>query len=306
MRRYILLAIAAVVAVPIVVALIATSTPRGNLTHWGGVGAVSYYGSYPEWRNDAASRGLSIAVVRVTRVSDLRWSTASGNRPGQREIDAVNRGEAEFTIGRLITVEIDRQVEGTPPAGPYSIDFWLPGGQMGNDYTPPSELLHDLPSPTVGARALATLLPSPADLDGGSGTLMVEVAALFPVNDGGVVLTPRAGENIRVDSLMDSTPLAPSGGHPGDPPGARLQHVGWSHERSGSLAGARTWEAILGGEGGRSPNGTPTSTTTSTTLPALGRKSHPAFPLSTHRQFNSAGDAEALEETCKMPLDGLG
>lgn len=205
MKRYMPLTIAAVVAGPIVIALIAIGAPRGNLTYWGGVGAVSYYGSYPEWRNDAVSRGLSIAVVTVTGVSELRWSTAPGNRPGQREIDAVNRGEAEFTIGRLVAVEVDRMVDGGPPAGPYSIDFWLPGGQIGADYTPPSELLHELPSPTVGARALATLLPSPADLDGGSGTLMVEVAALFPVN-AGIVLTPRAGENLRVDSLTDSAP----------------------------------------------------------------------------------------------------
>jgi len=206
MRRYTPLAILAVVAVPIVIALIALGAPRAQLTYWGGVGAVSYYGSYPEWRNDAVSRGLSIAVVRVTDVSDLRWSTGSGNRPGRGDIDAVNRGEAEFTIGRLITVEVDRMVDGASPEGPYAIDFWLPGGQIGTDYTPPSELFHELPSPAVGARALATILPSPADLDGGSGTLMVDVAALFPVSGAGTVLTPRAGENIRVESLTESAP----------------------------------------------------------------------------------------------------
>lgn len=206
MRRFTPVAMAAVVAVPIVVALIALGAAQTQLTYWGGVGAVSYYGSYPEWRNDAVSRGLSIAVMRVTDVSDVRWSTASGNRPGRREIDAVNRGEAEFTLGRLITVEVDRMVDGTPPAGPYAIEFWLPGGQIGTDYTPPSDLLHELPSHAVGALALATILPSPADLDGGPGTLLVEVAALFPVNDTGAVLTPRAGENIQVESLTGSAP----------------------------------------------------------------------------------------------------
>lgn len=206
MRRFTPVAMAAVVAVPIVIALIALGASQTQLTYWGGVGAVSYYGSYPEWRNDVVSRGLSIAVVRVTDVSDVRWSTASGNRPGRREIDAVNRGEAEFTLGRLITVEVDRMVDGAPPAGPYSIEFWLPGGQIGTDYTPPSDLFHELPSPEVGARALATILPSPADLDGGSGILMVEVAALFPVNDAGAVLTPRVGENIQVESLTGSAP----------------------------------------------------------------------------------------------------
>jgi len=55
-------------------------------------------------------------VVRVTEVSDLRWSTVSGQRPGQLEIDMVNRGEAMFTIGRLVTVELERQVDGGWPS----------------------------------------------------------------------------------------------------------------------------------------------------------------------------------------------
>lgn len=172
-----------------------------QLTNWGGVGALYYYGSFPEWRANVLAQGSSLAVVRITGVSDFRWSTGSSAKPGQPEIDMINRGEATFGIGRIVTAELVRQLDGTWPSGAATADFFLPGGQLGTDYTSPSELLHHLPDPAVGGLALATLLPQPVDIDYGSGSLVVEIGALFPVSKAGHVLTPDHLEVLQVDKL---------------------------------------------------------------------------------------------------------
>lgn len=200
MRRHVPAAGIATLVAAVVIGIV-TATSEQPPTRWGGAGAIYYYGSFGEWRANAAAQDSSIAIVRITSVSDLRWSTASGERPSQDDIDLLNRGAASFTIGRLITSELVRQVDGRWPSVVHTADFFLPGGQIGSDYTAPSELLHHLPLPKVGDVAVATVLPTQVDLDEGRGTLMVEIGAIFPVTKSGFVMTPDHAEAIKVDQL---------------------------------------------------------------------------------------------------------
>lgn len=195
--RFLMLSLAALLLLFLAITL---GRPQ-TLTNWGGVGALYYYGSFPEWRANVLAQGSSIAVVRIVEVSGLRWSTGSNAKPGQPEIDLINRGQATYGIGKMVTAELVRQLDGSWPAAATTADFFLPGGQIGTDYTSPSELLHHLPEPAAGDLALATILPQPVDIDYGSGTLVVEIGALFPVSKAGLVLTPDHLESLRVEDL---------------------------------------------------------------------------------------------------------
>lgn len=201
MRRIFPFTVAMTIAIAVAVAVIVGGPSEQQLTRWGGAGAIYYYGSMAEWRANATAEGASVAVVRVTAVTDLRWSTASGQRPGQPEVDMVNRGEAGFTIGRLVTAELVRQVDGEWPAVAQTAKFFLPGGQLGADYTAPSELHHHLPTPKVGDIAVATILPASVDLDEGQGILMVDIGAMFPVTRAGLVVTPDHTEAVTLAQL---------------------------------------------------------------------------------------------------------
>lgn len=199
MTRSPLLALSGLVSVMLVVA-VAVANLTARPTMWGGVGALFYYESLDQWRSDVVSQGSSVAVVRVIGVSDVRWSTSTSTRPTQQDVARVNAGEATFGIGRLVTLELVRQVDGTWPAnGP--VDYFLPGGQIGNDYTPPLELLHHLPAPALGQIGLATILPTPDDIDDSEGTLTVEVGALFPAGANGFLMTPNHSEVLQIDEV---------------------------------------------------------------------------------------------------------
>lgn len=186
--------------------LSATGTPpvtaSPQIRIWGAGSAVSIpYGSFAEWAREAArGKGTGIALVRVTDVSGVRWSTASGEGPGPADIARVNRGEVEFTIGRLVTVERVRMLRGTWPASGATALYWLPGGQIGNDQTPSFSGDLGLPDPRAGLLAVASTWPG-IDFDPTDGALWANVAELFPSDASGRVRTYNPDETIRVDDL---------------------------------------------------------------------------------------------------------
>lgn len=199
MRRQHVLSIGGLVAMMIVVA-VGVAGLNAPPVRWGGVGALFYYTSLDQWRADVVAQGSSVAIARVTSVSDVQWSTASGAKPGQADVERVNRGEAIFGLGRLVSLELVRQIDGSWPTDAIA-HYFMPGGQLGNDYTPPSELVHHLPVPKVGELTLATILPRPDDLDDSDGTLMVEIGALFPVSGDGFLMSPNHAEVVRINDI---------------------------------------------------------------------------------------------------------
>lgn len=201
MNRLNTLILAGLVGLVLVVAMGISGLASPLPTQWGGVGALYYYPSLDGWRQSVVAQGSSVAVVRVVEVSDLRWSTASGQKPEAEEIAMVNNGVATFGIGRLITVALIREVDGSWPVAGGTADYFLPGGQIENDYTPASELLHHLPASKVGELALATILPEPDDMDDGDGELIVDIGALFPVTSKGILLTPDHSERLDIHAI---------------------------------------------------------------------------------------------------------
>ena len=180
----------------------ATGTPpvaaSPEIRIWGGFAVSIPYGSFAEWAREAArGKGTGIALVRVTDVSGIRWSTASGEGPGPADIARASRGEAGFAIGRLVTVELVRMLRGTWPASGATALYWLPGGQIGNDQTP---AVYDLPDPRAGSLAVASTWPG-ADLDDTDGVLWQNVDRLFPADVSGRVRTFDPAETIMVNDL---------------------------------------------------------------------------------------------------------
>ena len=183
----------------------ATGTPpvaaSPEIRIWGGFAVSIPYGSFAEWAREAArGKGTGIALVRVTDVSGVRWSTASGEGPGPADIARASRGEAGFAIGRLVTVELVRMLRGTWPASGATALYWLPGGQIGNDQTPSFSGDLGLIEPRAGLLAVASTWPG-IDFDPTDGVLWANVAELFPSDASGRLWTYNRDETIRVDDL---------------------------------------------------------------------------------------------------------
>lgn len=175
-------------------------SPTPAVRIWGGFAVSFPYGSFAEWARDAARGGGGVALVRIMDVSGVRWSTASGEGSSEVDIARYNRGEVEFTIGRLVTVERLRTLRGTWPAFGATALYWLPGGQIGNDLTPPSDLLALLNEPRPGSLAVASTWPG-ADLDGTDGVVWLNVDRLFPADASGRVRTFNPEETIMVGDI---------------------------------------------------------------------------------------------------------
>jgi len=173
---------------------------------WGAGAAVSFpYGSFAEWARDAALGKGGIALVRITDVSPVQWSTLSGQQPGAADLALANQGEVEFTIGRLVTVQRVRVLRGTWTPGGDTALYWLPGGQIGTDRTPTYEGDARLNEPKQGALAVARLFAG-TDMDGSDGLLFVTVEQLFPVDAAGRVTTFRSDEKITVGQIDSYLP----------------------------------------------------------------------------------------------------
>lgn len=191
---------------PVAPSLAATATaipaaPTPEIRIWGGFAVSISYGSFAEWaRETARGTGTGIALVRITDVSPVRWSTASGEGPGPADIARYNRAEVDFGIGRLVTVELVRMLRGTWPASGASALYWLPGGQIGNDRTPPFDLYTLLNEPGPGSLAVASTWPG-ADLDGTDGVLWLNVDRLFPADPSGRVRTFNPDETILIGEI---------------------------------------------------------------------------------------------------------
>jgi len=164
---------------------------------WGGVTVSIPYGSFAAWVRDAVGQGGGVAIVRVVDVSPVRWSTASGEGPGPADIARANRFEADFGIGRLVTVELVRMLRGAWPAAGATALYWLPGGQIGNDLTP---VVYDLPDPRAGSLAVVQTWPG-ADLDDTEGVLWQNVMRLFPVDESGRIRTFSPDETIMIGDV---------------------------------------------------------------------------------------------------------
>lgn len=177
-----------------------TVAPSSQTAIWGGFAVSIPYGSFAEWVRETARGTGGIALVRITGVSGVRWSTDSGEGPSAADIARYNRGEVEFTIGRLVTVERVRMLRGTWPVdGPTAL-YWLPGGQIGLDRTPTFEGDARLSEPRPGDLAVASTFAG-TDMDGTDGVLLVTVQQLFPADASGRVRTFNPDETIMIGDV---------------------------------------------------------------------------------------------------------
>jgi len=178
-----------------------TVAPSAQMRIWGGFAVSIPYGSFAEWVRDA-TRGPTggVAIVRIVDISPVRWSTATGDGPSQADIDRANQGQIEFTIGRLVTVELVRGLRGTWPAAGNTALYWLPGGQIGNDRTPTFEGDARLIEPRPDALAVASMFAG-TDMDGSAGVLFVNVQQLFPADASGRVQTFKPDETITIADI---------------------------------------------------------------------------------------------------------
>lgn len=178
-----------------------TVAPSPQKRIWGGFAVSFPYGSFAEWaREVAGGSGGGVAIVRIVDVSGIRWSTASGESPGPADIARANQGQVEFTIGRLVSVELDRMLRGTWPSAGDTALYWLPGGQIGLDVTPTFEGDARLSEPRPGGLAVASTFAG-TDMDGSDGVLLVNVQQLFPADPSGRLRTFRPDETIMIGDI---------------------------------------------------------------------------------------------------------
>lgn len=168
---------------------------------WGAGGAVSFgYETLRAWSATLASEGGGLALVKVVEISPTRWSTASGAAPSAGDLERASRGDIEFTIGRLVTVERVRVLGGAWPLAGARASYWLPGGRLGSDRTPEIDLDLGLSPPRVGGLAVAGMFAG-TDLDPTPGELTVNVQQLFPADPSGRVRTLDPAELVTLDSV---------------------------------------------------------------------------------------------------------
>lgn len=193
------------VAAPSAVGATVAPSPRARI--WGGFATSILYGSFAEWARDVRrGTGAGVALVRVTDVSRVRWSTASGQGPSDADVARVNRGEVEFTIGRLVTVDLVRMLRGTWPGDDSTALYWLPGGRIGPDMTLAYSGDAMLNEPTPGGVAVAGTFAG-TDMDGTDGVLFVTVQMLFPADAAGRIRTYNPDETITVGDLDRYLPI---------------------------------------------------------------------------------------------------
>ena len=146
--------------------------------------------------SDLARVADAIAIAEVVRVSDLRYSTESGERPSCEYIESA---QGLFGVGRMIELQQVRTVKGQP-AG--TVMYWLPGGSLGGDTSPGHHF--GLETPAVGDRMLAFLLSRPGDMDIGPNVLEVNAFELFPIARDGRIITPDPRENVTIDNVDEA------------------------------------------------------------------------------------------------------
>jgi len=174
---------------------------------WGAGAAVSFpYGSFAEWARDAALGKGGIALVRITDVSPVRWSTASGQQPGPADLARAMQTGATVDIGRLVTVRLVRMLRGAWPAAEDTALYWRSGGQIGSDRTLDYAAEAGLPELSSGSLAVAEMIPS-VDLDEATdGVLLVNVNVVFPIDARGQVQTAWPDEKITVGQIDSYLP----------------------------------------------------------------------------------------------------
>lgn len=169
----------------------------------GGVADVAYSDI-----RELARAADSIAVATVVRVGELQYTTESGERPSCEYIEAAG---GVFAVGRMIELRQQRNVAGRSRGGG-TFTYWLRGGTLGGDTSPPHPF--GLETPDVGDRMLAFLMEEPGDIDMGPGVLRVDAYELFPIGRDGRIRTPRPEERVTtetVDAIVDEVVPAPSG-----------------------------------------------------------------------------------------------
>lgn len=150
-----------------------------------------------------------VAIAEVVSVSDLQYSTETGERPSCQYIDEA---QAVFGVGRMVELRVEAPVAGRGRSGE-TLRYLFPGGAIGGDSSPGHH--YGVPLPAVGDRMLVMLLDPPADVDPGEGVLEVDVLELFQIANGRIV-TPDRNERVTVDNVRDvvrgAVPSAAPGG----------------------------------------------------------------------------------------------
>lgn len=153
----------------------------------------------------------AIAVAEVVDVGELQYSTESGERPSCEDMQAA---QGVFAVGRMIELREQRNVAGRARAAASTFTYWLRGGTIAGDTSPPHHF--GLDTPEVGDRMLAFLLTEPADMDVGSGVLQVDAYELFAIGEDGRIQTPNPGEVVTTDNVDevvgDAVPTPSPGG----------------------------------------------------------------------------------------------
>ena len=193
---------------PAATASAVSPSPTPEVRIWGAGGAVSIlFGSFAEWARQAARGTGGVALVRITDVSVVRWSTATGERPSEADIARAAQTGASIYVGRLVTVELVRMLRGSWPVVGDTALYWLSGGQIGNDLTPSYAVNAGLPELRAGFLAVVETLPG-ADIDEATdGILRINVNVLFPIDDVGRVQTFWPNETITVNDLERYLPV---------------------------------------------------------------------------------------------------
>lgn len=153
----------------------------------------------------------AIVIAEVVDVGELQYSTESGERPSCEYVQAA---QGAFAVGRMIELREQRNVAGRARAAASTFTYWLRGGTLAGDTSPPHHF--GLDTPEVGDRMLAFLLKEPADMDVGSGLLQVDAYELFAIGKDGRIHTPSPGDVVTTDNIdevvNDAVPTSPPGG----------------------------------------------------------------------------------------------
>lgn len=157
------------------------------------------YAGFLDW---ATSWG-GIALVEVSGLGPVRWTTKSGMRPAESLLHTAPVGHEDTDgIGRIIEVRRLKMVSGNWLGATDVARYWRVGGKIGGD-----EMINELQLPAFspGEQALAFLLPEQASLGAGK-DLAVEVGWLFPVDPSGRVITLDPNENVTLENLASFLP----------------------------------------------------------------------------------------------------
>lgn len=166
-------------------------TPEPSPCFLGGGVADVIYTDISEY----ARLAETVSIAKVVAVSDLRYSTESGARPS---CDYLQDAQGVVSVGRLIDLQEVRSVGGKGrPAE--TLTYWLAGGSLDGDTTPPHHF--GLEVPDVGDQMLAFVLGAPIDVDPGADTLEVQVFELMAIGRDGRIQTPNPKENLTTEVI---------------------------------------------------------------------------------------------------------